>query len=326
MTAGKREFLLDARKLLAKAVENWPAKVLSIALAIILFVFHRMSTLTERFFSVPLVMESQTNLVPAVPYPRMIRVTLRGDPNSIYHVQEEDIEAYIDLSRFSSPGNYQAAVQIHKTGTALDVSPLEIGIEPGEISLSLDMKISKVVPLKAIMRGEVVSGYILNSHSLYPPQVIIDGPSRLVGFISELETEVIDLGSRTTDFSESVTIRNQDPLISVRGSGYVEFQGNISRIIPVRNIQNIAVRMVGLDASLSGEMGVRYVSVHLEGRNQEQLDRFSLPLEFLYVDCSAITEPGTYMLAIYGDVPSGISLSTDPNEIMIRIYPAEVND
>ena len=313
---------MDVKKLLVKTVENWPAKVLSIALAMIIFVFHRMSTLTERFFSVPLTMESQTNLVPAASYPRMIRITLRGDPTSIYHVQEEDIQAYIDLSRYSAPGSYQAVIQIRKTGTALDISPLEIGMEPGEISLSLDQKISKFVPLNAKIQGDIDSGYMLNSFSLNPQQVIIDGPSRLVGSISDLDTDIIDLSGRTGDFSITVNVRNLDPLITVRGSGTVEFHGVISRIITVRNIQFVPVRMAGLDRNLSVEPGSRYVSVHLEGRNQEDLDNFILPEEFLFIDCSAITEPGTYMMQIHGVVPAGISLSTDPYEMMIVIYPA----
>ena len=89
---------MSLRKVLSKVAENWPAKVFSIALAMVLFVFHQMNSLAERFFSVPLLLESQSNLVPATSYPRMIRITLRGDSNSIYSIQEEDIQAYIDIS------------------------------------------------------------------------------------------------------------------------------------------------------------------------------------------------------------------------------------
>ena len=315
-------FLLNVRTLLVKAAENWPAKVISIVLAMMLFIFHRMSTFSERFFTVPLVLESQTNLVPSGPYPRMIRITLRGDANSIYTIQEDDIQAYIDLARYSSPGNYQAVIQIRKQGIAQDISPLEIRIEPGEISLALDHKISKLVPLKANILGEVESGYILNSYSLNPTQVIIDGPSSLIGFISELNTDVIDLAGRAADFSISVNVLNQDPLLVLRGSGVTEFQGFISRIITVRNIRSVPVNITGLDRDLIAETDFRQVSVHLEGRNQDVLDNFIIPENFLWVDCSAIQEPGTYMLQIYGSVPSGIILTTDPRELMIRIIPA----
>ena len=106
--------MLNGRKLLARAAENWPAKVLSIALAIILFVFHRMSMLEDRFFSVPLNLEINSNLVPASSYPRMVRVSLRGDANSIYPILEDDIEAYLDLTRYTDRGHYRAPVQVRK--------------------------------------------------------------------------------------------------------------------------------------------------------------------------------------------------------------------
>jgi len=314
---------LNIRKLLAKAAENWPAKVLSIALAMMLFIFHRMSSLSERYFTVPLVFESQTNLVPSSSYPRLISVTLRGEANSIFSIQEDDIVAYIDLSRYSTAGSYQAAIQVRKEGIASDMTPLEIGIDPGEISLSLDHKISKLVPLKANITGQVDQGYILNSYSLNPTQVIIDGPSSLIGFVSELNTDIIDLSGRASDFNVSVNILNQDPLLVLRGSGVTEFQGFISRIITVRNIQFVPVAINGLNEKFIADPDSVYVAVHLEGRDQEELDSFEIPPDFLHVDCSAITEPGTYMLRIEGAVPPAITMTTDPGELQVSIINAE---
>ena len=314
---------MKARNILAKIAENWPAKVISIALAMILFVFHQMNSLTERFFSVPLILESQTNLVPANPYPRMIRITLRGDANSVFPIHEEDIQAYIDLSRFSSPGNYRTAIQVRRLGMALEASPLEIRIEPSEISISLDHRISKFVPLNVNFRGEVESGYLLNSFLLNPNQVIIDGPSAHLSNITELNTELVDLNGRTSDFALTVSIVNRDPLLEIRGDGITEFLGFISRVVSVRNIQNVPVRISGLNENLYVELNNRTVSLQLEGRNQEVLDQFILPGDFLFVDCSAIREPGTYMLQIQGDIPPDLVFSVEPPELMIQIILAE---
>jgi YbbR domain-containing protein len=321
--AQEKVYSLTSRKLLSIIAENWPAKVISIALAMVLFVFHRMNSLSERFFSVPLVLESQTNLVPANSYPRMIRITLRGDANSIYPIQDDDIQAFVDLSRFTTPGNYHAVVQIRKRGMALEVSPLEVRVDPGEISLSLDYKISKFVPLKVSLIGEVEPGFLLNSYSFNPTQVIIDGPSVHIGNITELDTEAIDLSGRDGDFAMRVNIINRNPLLVIRGTGVAEFSGYISRVVSVRNIQNMPVRITGLNENLHGKLGNKTVALHMEGRNQEELDHFVLPEDFLYVDCSVIREPGTYMLKIQGDIPPNLVLSVDPPEMMIQINLAE---
>ncbi|MDR0316088.1 MAG: hypothetical protein LBH97_04225 [Treponema sp.] len=131
---------MNIRKLLTRAVENWPAKVLSIALAFIIFIFHRMNTLETRFFSIPLSVETSSTLIPAGDYPQIIRVSLRGDTGSIYTISEGDIEVYIDLTKYENEGLYRAPVQIRKKGNALGVEPLEISVEPMEISLRLDQK------------------------------------------------------------------------------------------------------------------------------------------------------------------------------------------
>jgi YbbR domain-containing protein len=311
---------LNAKKFFVKAVENWPAKVLSIALAIGLFGFHRLSTLEERFFSVPLNIEVKGDLIPSKSYPRMIRLTLRGDANSIYPILEDDIEAYIELGKFEAPGDYRAAVQIRKKGTALGIEPLEIAIDPTDISLSLDYKISKFVPLAPSLRGNVEPGYVLTSHSLNPTQVLIDGPAELMGSISELYTDSIDLDGRTSDFSVVANILNRDPLIVIRGSGLTEFRGNVSRIIPVRNISDIPIRITSLQEGLEGELDIRAGSVHLEGTGQSELDRFVPSVNFLSVDCSAIEESGTYTLGVnVSDLPRSFIYKVEPSKVTILV-------
>jgi YbbR domain-containing protein len=314
---------LNSRKLLAQAAENWPAKVLSIALAIVLFVFHRMSSLEDRFFSVPLTVEVNNALIPASSYTRMIRVSLRGDANSIYPILEDDVEAYIDLRRIETPGWYRAPVQIRKKGTALGVEPLEISVDPMEISLELDQKISKYVPLTANLRGNVLPGYDLISHTLTPTQVVVDGPLTLLGTVSELYTDFIDLDGRSENFSVMVNILNRDTLIVIRGSGVTEFHGFIQRMVPVRNFADLPITLNNLDKNLEAELGVKSGTVRLDG-DQTQLDLFEPPPGFLYADCSAVTGPGTYTVPLKVDLPPGINLARqEPESVELTVTRKE---
>ena len=314
---------MNSRDIFAKIVENWPAKVFSIALAMVLSVFHRMNSLTERLYSVPLVLESQSNLVPASSYAKMIRISVKGEEKDISLIQEDNIEAYVDLSRYNAPGNYQAPVQIRKSGMALELNPLTITVDPASISLSLDHKISKIVQLKMNLHGEVEPGFLLNSYSLNPPQVIIDGPSSHVSNITELETESVDLGGRDEDFTVMVNIMNRDPLFDIRGNGLTEFSGSVSRVVSVRNIQNVPVRITGLNEIFTGVLESYTATLHLEGRNQDELDQFVLPDDFLSVDCSAIREPGTYVLTILGEIPPNLVFFTEPPEMKVEINNLE---
>ena len=310
---------MNRKRLFARVVENWPAKVLSLGLAMVLFIFHRMNNLEERFFSVPLKIENLSSLMPSSPYPRMIRISLRGEANSIYPILENDIEAYVEMGKNTTPGTYVVPVQWRKKGTALGVEPLQITVDPIEISFSLDYKISKFVPIVAGFQGQVDSGYAMTSYTLNPGQIIIDGPANLMVSITELFTEPIDLDGRKSDFSGTVGVLQLDPLIVIRGSGRTEFSGNISRIIPVRNILNIPIGVTGMNEGLAGELEIKTGNIHLEAVNQDAVDKFEPPPDFLKVDCSGISKPGDYILRVLTGDAGEISLRVDPEEVKIKI-------
>ena len=312
---------MSPNKFFAKAVENWPAKVLSLAIAIILFVVYRMSILETRFFFSPMTIENLSAMMPSSPYPRMIRVSLKGESYNLYSILENDIEIFVDMEKIDAPGNYKVPVQWRKKGTALEVEPLQITVEPLEINFSLDYKISKFVPLRANFLGQVEAGYNLTSYFLNPAQVIVEGPATLMGSISELDTEFIDLAGRTGDFTLTAAVLHSEPLILVRGSGTVEFSGNISQIIPVRNIFNVPIAIMGLKEGFTGELEIKTGSIHLEGDNQDAVEMFDPPPDFLRVDCSGISEGGLYVLKVMTGTASGVRLRAEPQEVKIQIDP-----
>jgi len=314
---------LNWRNIVTGAANNWPAKALSLVLAIVLFVFHRMSTLETRFFSTPMVIEHLEGIVPASLYPRMVRVSIRGDANSIYSILEGDIETYVDMTMFNTPGTHVVPVQWRKTGMIQGAQPLQISVDPAQITLSVDYRISKLVPVIASFRGQVETGYNMTSFSLYPPQVIIDGPAELMGSISELHTEFIDLGGRRSDFTITANILRSDPLIAIRGGETTEFAGNISQIIPARNITNVPIAVIGVREGFTAELEINTASIHLEGDNLDAVSSFVPPPEFLRVDCSWISEPGTYVLRVLTGTAENIIFRAEPMEVTVRITQTE---
>ena len=307
-------------------IKNWPAKVLSIALAILLVVFHRMSTLEERFFSVPLSIERGGPLVPSSPYPRMIRVNLRGEAASIFSIMENDIEVYVDVERLESPGMYTVPVQWRKRNVTQAMEPVQITVDPMEITLALDHRLSRAVPVTASLRGQVDAGHTMLSYSLSPDQVIIDGPAGLISSISEIFTEVIDLGGRRSDFSVTALVVNPDPLMIIRGSGVSEFHASVTQIIPIRNITNVPINITGLMEELSGELEINTASIRLEAGSQDALDGFTPGPGFLRVDGSGIDQPGTYILRILAASAENVIIRVEPEEVIIHVAAAEENE
>jgi hypothetical protein len=310
---------LNLRKLLFRITDNWPAKILSVALAIILFVFHRMSILENRFFSVPLAVQLDGNLVPSSAYPRMVRVTLRGEANSVFPILEEDVEAYLDFSRYTEVGTYRSPVQIRKKGTALGVEPLEITVDPIEVTLDLDYRETKFVPIHPQLDGYLETGYEMVSYTLTPTQVSVDGPRHLMQELSGLSTDVIDLGGRNEDFNYTVRILNNDPLLQIRGDGTAEFHGFIKKLIMIRSFENLPIRIDGLREDLSLQMEVYSGAIRIEG-NQSELEHYTPTGIILSLDCSHIEDPGSYTLPIQAAIPPVFTLiRSDPTAVKVQV-------
>jgi YbbR domain-containing protein len=318
--------LLKGSKYFIRMSENWPAKVISIALALVLFIFYRMSLLEERFFSVPLQVETDQGLVPASSYPRMVRVTLRGDANTIYPILEEDVEAYIDLAKYTETGTYRAAIQVRKKGTALIAEPLEIGVDPLELTLELDRRLSKNVHLTANFQGSLEPGYELSSHTLDPSQVVVDGPAKLLENINELSTDFIERSGRNTDFSATVHILNRDPLLVIRGNGTAEFRGFIRERTAAEDFRNQPIQINNLNDDFTGVLSIASGFVRLEG-GQRSIQELPAGQITLTVDCSLIDSTGDYLLPVTVIVPPLFALiRQNPENVTVTVTRKEDED
>ena len=316
---------MSSNKLVAKIIENWPVKVLSVALALILFVFNRLNTLTTRPLSVPLDIETSSALAPASAYPHNVRVNLRGEDEGVKAISEHDIEAYVDLSRYEDGGLYSAPVQVRKKGSALGIEPLEIAVSPSKISVQLDQRISRTIPLSAAIRGRAVDGFDLVSYTLSPQEVVIVGPRGSLESVIELETDSIELDGRNGDFTAVVNIVNPSPLFVLRGNGTAEFSCVIRPSVSVRSIEDIPIILTGLALRFEADTGGRTGSVRIEGR-QSALDSFQPPADFFTVDCAGLSAPGNYTLPVDIDLPEDFSLiRREPESLSLTVTLKEAH-
>jgi len=242
---------LNRTKLLAKIMEKWPVKVLSLAAALIISIFYRMNTLETRFFNIPLIIESNETLLPASSFASVVRISLRGEADGIQQILDEDIEAFIDLGRYSNEGYYRVPVQIRKKGSALGVEPLEISVLPIEVPLMLEQKVTRNINVYSVTRGAVAEGYELKDSIIIPGSVVAEGPRGTLDSYIQFNTETINLDGRIDDFSIMVNIINDNPLISIHGNQMLEFRGTVSRIV---REEEITVRQENIiDAEMTEE-------------------------------------------------------------------------
>ena len=221
---------MNSAKLLVKITEKWPVKVLSLAVALVIFVFYSMDNKEERFFRVPLNIESNERLIPVSSFAETVNLTLKGKPGTTQSIIEEDIEAYIDLGKYTKEGTYRVPIQIRKKGSAVEVIPLQITVSPINVLLQLEEKTSRIIPVFPVFRGTIAQNYELTKQSIIPETVVAEGSRRVLESQDEFYTDTVDLEGRFEDITAYLNIINTNPSITIHGSRIVEYHGTIRRI------------------------------------------------------------------------------------------------
>jgi hypothetical protein len=307
-----------AKRLLA----NWPAKMLSLAAALLLFSFYRLNRLEDRYISVPLSVSMNDEYVPSSQYPRSVRVHLRGESNAIFAIQEDDVRAALDLTGYNAEGKYHAPVQIERKGSALGVDPLEIRTDPADLVVSMEKRTTRLVPITPSFKGFLEPGYELVSFELSPSEVEISGPAGSVSKVGEAQTDFIELAGRNADFIVKTRIIRKDSLVSVSGPESVEFRAIVQRSLAIKDFEGVAIVGQGLPPELAlssalpaGRLRIRSSTTDITG--------FTPAQGILYADLSEIKKPGAYQAKVRSRSPDGFTIERfEPQSVQVTIVPA----
>ena len=309
-------------ELLRHALENWPAKIIALGIAIVIVLFNDLASVSERYFSVPLELRLAADVVPGAEYTNRIRVELRGDESQIFNVLEEDIIAYADFTEHTTEGVFRAPVEVQRTGSAADLEALEISVEPARVTVTLEEKLVRSLEVVPNITGFPPPGYELSDYRVSPTTVDVEGPRRSVEDLTQILTEEISLTSRTSDFSERVRLSRPDPLVDFPGGNIVDFRALIVETVVQTSFDGVEISIVDLDDDLVVVSDLPAGSLRVQGK---QLDLEGVPRERvgLFVDAGGIDAPGTYALPVRPQIPGGILvLGIDPARVEITVEAA----
>jgi len=306
----------------ARLVADWPAKALSLAAAFLVFLFYHLNRLEERFVSVPLSVVQGEEYVPSTMLPRSARLTLKGEPGALVTILEEDLRVSVDLSGAKAEGIAHAPLTVERRGSALGVDPLEISIDPAEVTVNLERKATKIVPITPSFRGYLSPGYELSTFDLEPAQAEISGPAGAISRTIDLSTDFIELTGRTSDFEAEVRIFPKDPLITVAGKQLSRFRATVQEAIEYRRFDGVAVEIAGLAEGFALAEAPPLCSLRVQS-SREQLRDFILPANAVTLDLSGIKRAGIYNLPLVARLPEGFAIdSVTPESVAIRVIPS----
>jgi len=294
---------------------HWPAKAASLAAAALLFFFYRYSTLEERSLSLPLKLKAPAGLAVATPYPKNVRVTLRGRAEELSRILEEEIQVSGDLSRFDSEGQYRLPLRVSREAGALKAAPLIIRVEPSELRLVLEKEAVKSVKIRPVIKGLPAHGYELAQFGISPTLVEISGPRTAVQSLVQVSTEEVDLTGVREDFQLEVPLARENPLVRYPRESVVVFRGVVRPIEEIRAFEQVEIIGIDLDPGLDIAHPLPKGSILLKG-SLLALEAIPEGSPRLILDCRSVRRPGSARLAVKPDVP--------PELIVLKYEPLEL--
>jgi YbbR domain-containing protein len=311
--------LIDINRITKFFTVNNSAKILSLVLAIFLFAFHNLNLLKTKVISSALLIEGGAGLVITRSIPESVSLRLRGGDDDIAKISGTDIITYIDLSGYTEKGEYRVPVQIIKSGAALNVDTLEILVEPVDIMIQLDRAAYKSVKILPDITGKAAAGFDIVSHRLEPDTTVIEGPASLMENVTAISTEPLDISGRYSDFSVLLTLVNPAPLFTIKSGSQVQYSATVREAGIEKEFSDIPVKAVNLNETFTAKITPESGGVRLRGLHSS-IETFVPGSDMLTVDCSEITDEGSFTLPVSAQPGASLTVSFyEPETVTVEI-------
>lgn len=303
------------------ARRNWIVKLVCFVLAVFIYFFYRVATLQDKTLVVPLQVSANGLMMPAENTPTHVKVSVKGRPQDLSRIGEQNIATYLNLDYYTESGEYDVPIEIIPSPDIMTINPLSISVENGSVRLAIAPKARAQVPVTASIQGTPASGYEVVDVSVTPSTIGVFGVETLLESMDSIVTEQIQVDGRKSSFSQTVAIHRDNSLVTYDDDS-VKVSVEIQPITMTRRIVDQAVSLYGVNPLFAAHADPQMITFTLRG-NQNQLGSFVPELHTVRLDCSAITEPGTYVLPVEVVLPNGISLvSQSDRTATVSIVPA----
>ncbi len=184
----------------AAVLDNFGYKVISIALAVILWIFVVVEKQPEIGFIVPITFRHVPRNMTLADSMRNYEVEVRakGPQALINNLSSRQFTLELNLSQSRSGDIYFTLLpQDIKAPRGIRV----IRVLPSQLKVTLEPLLGRVVPIEPVILGATADGYELRQINVFPPNVKIQGPRSKVEGLRTIRTTPLNI----TGLSKSIT-------------------------------------------------------------------------------------------------------------------------
>jgi len=246
-----------------RVFEHFGLKVLSIALALLLWGLVAGQREAERALRIPLEYRNIPGDLEMLGEPEsVVDVRLRGSSGTLGQLVGSDLVAVLDL-RTARPGRRLFHVTPGDINVPTGVNVLQVN--PSTLSLTFERLASRLVPVVPDIDDEPEAGFVVGRVVADPAVVEVIGPDSAVQQVTEATTEPISIRGATQTVRDTVTVGLPDSTARLRNPRSAVITIEILPAPVERLIEGVPVALRNVREGLQGTAAPARVAVLVRG-------------------------------------------------------------
>jgi YbbR domain-containing protein len=288
-------------------------KLLSIALAVLLWLIVGDQRLVERTARVPLEFQNVPAGLEIVENPpESVEVRLRGPSAALGRILPGEIVAVIDLAE-ARTGTRLFNIRSNEVRAPYGVRVAQV--VPSSVSLTFERSATKVVPIVPAVNGDPAPGHSVGRILADPAVVTVVGPGSRLEALKSATTEPVQIARATSTVVDRVTVGVADELLHLREPVSATVTVEIVPSAEERRIPRVSVNLKHAAKGRAASMSPSFVDVIVRGA-RPALEDLSLQA---WVDAANLAA-GRYQLPVRIDPLTNVEVTKiEPANVEVRI-------
>jgi hypothetical protein len=302
-----------SRRAVAWPFRHFGLKVLSLGLAVLLWMTVAGEETVERGLRVPLELQQMPSGLEVLgDVPATVDVRVQGASGSLSRVGPGDVVAVLDLKSARS-GRRLFPLTPDQVRVPFGVQVVQL--TPSTIALQFEASSSREVPIVPAVDGRPAPGYAVGQMTAEPKTVEVVGPETAVENATEVLTEPVPVTGAKTNVRQTVTLGLLDPSLRLRTARSATVTVQIVPAPLERTLRHRPVHLRNVAPNLQAEAVPSTVDLTLRG-DRDALNHLDTGEILAFIDLAGLG-PGQYNAV-------DVRASSSPDVGVTRIEPASV--
>ena len=305
-----------SRRIVTRPFRNVWLKLLSVGLALLLWMVVSGEETVERGLRVPLELtQMPAGLELLGEVPATVDVRVRGASGTLSRVGAGDVVAVLDLHTAQS-GRRPFPLTPDQLRVPFGVEIVQV--LPSAVTMAFEQSASREVPIVPAVDGRPAPGYVVGLLAAEPQVVEVIGPESAVKRATEVLTEPVSVAGAKTHVKQTVILGLLDPALRLKTARSAMVTVQILPAPLERTLRNQPVHLRNLGPNLQAEAVPPAVELTVRG-NRDALGRVGADDLAAFIDLAGLG-PGQYSLTVHADSSrdAGVMRVT-PESVQVRI-------